>query len=87
MVGVWTKEQNDAILAHNFAMLADDIAGRPYSKAEHDRLLQAVTGRPGVIEYKHQNISAILKGLGEDWIPGYKAAFNFQRSLIDVAVR
>ena len=26
-------------------MLADDIAGRPYSKAEHNRLLQAVIDR------------------------------------------
>lgn len=26
----------------------------------------------GSIEYKHQNISAVLKGLGEDWIPGHR---------------
>lgn len=45
-------------------------------------------GRPrGSIEYKHQNISAVLKGLGEDWIPGYKPAFNFQASLVDAVVR
>jgi hypothetical protein len=88
MVGVWTEEQNDAIVADYFAMLAEDIAGRPYSKAEHNRLLQAVTGRArGSIEYKHQNISAVLKGLGEDWIPGYKPAFNFQASLVDAVVR
>lgn len=31
MVGVWTEEQNDAIVADYFAMLADDIAGRPYA--------------------------------------------------------
>lgn len=31
MGGVWTEEQNDAIVADYFAMLADDIAGRPYS--------------------------------------------------------
>src|SRR4051812_30691176 len=65
-----------------------NIAGRPYSKAEHNRLLQAMIGRPrGSIEYKHQNISAVLKGLGEDWIPGYKPAFNFQASLVDAVVR
>lgn len=88
MAGVWTEEQNDAIVADYFAMLADDIAGRPYSKAEHNRLLQAVIGRPrGSIEYKHQNISAVLKGLGDDWIPGYKPAFNFQASLVDAVVR
>jgi hypothetical protein len=86
--GNWTDEQNDAIVADYFAMLADDIAGRPYSKAEHNRKLQAVIGRPrGSVEYKHQNIGAVLKGLGEAWIPGYKPAFNFQASLVDAVVR
>ena len=88
MAGEWTDEQNDAIVADYFAMLADDAAGRPYSKAGHNRSLQRVTGRPrGSIEYKHQNISAVLKGLGEEWIPGYKPAFNFQASLVDAVVR
>lgn len=88
MADDWTDDQNDAIVADYFAMLADDIAGRPYGKAEHNRLLQAVIGRPhGSIEYKHRNISAVLKGLGEDWIPGYKPAFNFQASLVDAVVR
>jgi len=32
-------------------------------------------------------LSAVLKGLGEDWIPGYKPAFNFQASLVDAVVR
>ncbi|MDX2209032.1 MAG: hypothetical protein SFV20_01590 [Sphingopyxis sp.] len=63
MAGDWSDAQNDAIVADYFAMLADDIAGRPYSKAEHNRLLQAVIDRPrGAIEYKHQNISAVLRG-------------------------
>ncbi len=88
MAGDWTDAQNDAIVADYFAMLADDIAGRPYTKAAHNRRLQAVIDRPrGSIEYKHQNISAVLKGLGEDWIAGYKPAFNFQASLVDAVVR
>ena len=62
--------------------------GRPCSKAWHNRLLQATTGRPrGSIEFKHRNISAVLKGLGEDWIPGYKPALNFQASLAEAVVR
>jgi len=62
MAGDWSDEQNDAIVADYFAMLANDIAGRPYSKAEHNRLLQAIIGRPrGSIEYKHQNISVVLR--------------------------
>ena len=88
MAGDWNSAQNDAIVADYFAMLISDIAGRPYSKAEHNRLLQTVIGRPrGSIEYKHQNISAVLKGFGEAWIPGYKPAFNFQASLGDAVAR
>ncbi|MBV8193259.1 MAG: DUF3883 domain-containing protein [Alphaproteobacteria bacterium] len=88
MAADWTDKQNDAIVADYFAMLSDDVAGRPYSKADHNRSLQTVTGRPrGSIEYKHQNFSAVLKGLGEDWISGYKPAFNFQASLVEAVVR
>ena len=46
MAGDWTESQNDAIVADYFAMLADDILGRPYNKAEHNRQLQPVIGRP-----------------------------------------
>jgi len=88
MADDWTDDENDAIVADYFSMLAEDIARRPYNKAQHNRLLQTAIGRPrGSIEYKHQNISAVLKGLGEDWIPGYKPAFNFQNSLTDAVAR
>jgi hypothetical protein len=78
--GPWTDEENDLIVADYFAMLVDDISARRYSKAEHRRaLLPLLNDRSeGSVEFKHQNISAVLKGLGEDWIPGYKPAFNFQ---------
>lgn len=84
----WTDEQNDAIVADYFAMLTAELAGTDYKKAEHNRRLQAVIGRgKGSIEFKHQNISAVLKGLGEDWLEGYKPAFNFQGSLVDAVAR
>lgn len=84
----WADEENDATVAAYFAMLADDIAGRQYSKAASNRGLQSQIGRGrGAIEYKHQNISAVLQGLGETWIGGYKPAFNFQMSLADAVVR
>ena len=87
--GAWTDEENDLIVADYFAMLADDISARPYSKADHRRaVLPLLNNRSeGSIEFKHQNISAVLKGLGEDWIPGYKPAFNFQATLVDAVVR
>jgi hypothetical protein len=84
----WTDKQNDAIVADYSAMLADDIAGRPYIKAQRNLRLQAVIHRPrGSIEYKHQNISAVLQGLGQPWMFGYKPAFNFQHSLADAVQR
>jgi Domain of unknown function (DUF3883) len=88
MADNWTDEQNDAIVADYFAMLADDIVGHPYNKAKHNRGLQRVIDRSEKsIEYKHRNISAVLKGFGEVWILGYKPAFNFQISLRDAVAR
>ena len=87
--GPWTDEENDLIVADYFAMLADVISARRYSKAEHRRaLLPLLNDRSeGSVEFKHQNISAVLKGLGEDWIPGYKPAFSFQMTLVDAVAR
>ena len=86
--GPWTDAENDVIVADYFAMLAADLAGRPYNKAEHNRRLrsQIDRSRPS-IEFKHRNISAALKGLGESWITGYLPAFNIQMSLADAVAR
>lgn len=84
----WTDAENGLIVADYFAMLSDDLARRPYNKAEHNRALQARIGRGrGSIEYKHQNISAVLQWLGQPWIAGYKPALNFQGSLVEVVMR
>ncbi len=80
----WTTPEIEQIVVDYFAMLDDDIAERPYNKAEHNRALQARIGRSkGSIEFKHQNISAVLLGFGQPWIPGYKPAMNFQAALVD----
>ena len=86
--GPWTDAENDLIVADYFAMLQDNLAHRTYSKAEHNRALQAQVGRgKGAIEYKHQNISAVLVCLAQTWLPGYPPAFNFQTSLVDAVQR
>ena len=86
--GPWTDAENDLTVADYFAMLAADLAGRPYYKAEHNRRLrsQVDRSRPS-IEFKHRNISAVLKGLGESWITGYLPAFNIQTSLTDAVAQ
>ncbi|EBA14433.1 hypothetical protein RSK20926_02152 [Roseobacter sp. SK209-2-6] len=84
----WSDLENDAIVADYFSMLSDELGGNRYNKAAHNRALQELIGRSkGSIEFKHQNISAVLKGLGETWINGYKPAFNFQMSLVDAVAR
>ena len=85
----WTDRENDLIVTDYFAMLGDEIAGRPFNKAAHRRTLAPLLDDrpPGSIEFKHQNISAVLKGLGEPWIDGYKPAFNFQMSLAEAVAR
>lgn len=86
--GTWQDDENDAIVADCFAMLAKELAGQPFSKTAQRRALQDRIGRgEGSIEYKHQNISAVLVGLGETWIVGYRPAFNYQRALEDAILR
>jgi hypothetical protein len=87
--GDWTDQENDLIVADYFVMLYSDVLGQPYSKAEHRRELSKYlpTRAEGAIEFKHQNISAVLLGLGEPWIPGYKPAKNFQMPLVDAVMR
>ncbi len=81
----WSTHEIDAIVADYFAMLGDDIAGRDFSKIEHNREVQRLTGRSkGSVEFKHQNISAVLwYGFGQPWLTGYKPARNFQAALVD----
>lgn len=84
----WSASEIDLIVADYFAMLEDELSGRPYSKAARNRDLQRLIDRSrGSIEFKHQNISAVLLGLGQPWIDGYKPAANFQNALVDGVLR
>jgi hypothetical protein len=85
----WSDRENDLIVADYFSMLTDELTGQSYSKADHNRHLQNLLSKRsrGSIEFKHQNISAVLLGLGQPWILGYKPASRFQNSLIDAVLR
>lgn len=88
MAEVWSDAEIDLIVADYFAMLSDELTGRPFNKAEHNRSLQEMIRRGrSSIEFKHQNISAVLLGLGQPWIDGYKPAANFQHALVDGVLR
>src|SRR6201985_964306 len=84
----WTDEELALIIADYFAMLADEALGQPYSKAAHNRDLQAHIDRSsGSIEFKHQNISAVLLKLGLPRITGYLPAANYQQAIIPAIER
>jgi hypothetical protein len=79
----WSDHEIDLIVADYFRMLEMELSGRSYVKAQHNAALQELTGRSrGSIEFKHQNISAVLMELGMPWIPGYKPMANYQAKLI-----
>ena len=41
----------------------------------------------GSVEYKHENISAVLNELGLPWLPGYVPHSNYQKALLDAIER
>lgn len=80
----WTDDEIDLIVADYFDMLKLEIAGVPYVKAQRNAALQKLTSRSkGSIEFKHQNISAILLEIGLPWIQGYKPMNNYQNKLVE----
>src|ERR1700683_2281761 len=84
----WQEDELDAIVADYFAMLAADLSGQPYVKARHSAALMAKIGRTHrSVEFKHQNISAVMDELGMPWIPGYKPKRNYQNAIFDAIDR
>lgn len=80
---VWTDNEVDLIVAGYFQMLGFELSGKSYVKSHKNVELQQETGRTrGSIEYKHQNISAVLDRLGLPWIQGYKPLVHYQESLV-----
>jgi hypothetical protein len=79
----WSQYEVAATVADYLDMLERELRGKPYNKSKHNRRLQLqLTGRsPGAIEFKHQNISAILLELGFPYIDGYKPRGNYQELL------
>lgn len=88
MPRVWTDAENDLAVAAYLDMLAKELAGDAFVKREHNRnIRQALDRSHGSVEFKWQNVSAVLLGMGLPWIAGYKPAPNFQGSLVDAVLR
>ena len=82
---VWDLDEIEIIVMEYLDMLMIELSGGQINKAERNRNLQVQISRSkGSIEYKHQNISAVMDMFGLPFIWGYKPAKNFQKQLYEV---
>ena len=88
MVDAWSNIEVELIVADYFNMLSFELNGEAYSKAEHRRYLSPLLNSrsDGSIEFKHQNISAVLIYLGQPYIKGYLPRYNYQKVLEDKVI-
>jgi hypothetical protein len=86
MANDWAREEVEATVSDYFDMLAMELRGESFNKAEHNRNLQNLLSdrSKAAIEKKHQNISAALIELGYPYIDGYKPLPNYQGLLYQV---
>jgi len=84
----WSNIEVQLIIADYFNMLSAELKGENYSKAEHRRALHPLLSNrsDSSIEFKHQNISALLIELGQPYIKGYLPRFNYQSILKDAII-
>ena len=84
----WSDIEVELVVADYFSMLIDELNRVNFNKAWHRKnLIPLLNNRSdGSVEFKHQNISAVLAAMGLPSIGGYKSRSNFQKELI-VAVQ
>ncbi len=82
----WTEREVVAAVEAYFGMLARELRGEPFVKADQwRRLLPRLEARTkGSVEFKFGNISAVLRQLGFMWIDGYKPYGNYQMLLLPI---
>jgi len=82
----WTAAEVAATVDDYLDMLAAEAAGQRYSKTAHRRALRrrlSANRTESAVEFKHQNISAVMIELGLPYIQGYKPMANRQDALAD----
>lgn len=83
----WSRDEVEATVADYFDMLRQELAGLPVNKAaRNERLRRVVKRSRGSVEFKHQNISAVLMLFGYPYITGYKPRLHFQADLEQVVL-
>ncbi|HUX57815.1 MAG TPA: DUF3883 domain-containing protein [Bacteroidales bacterium] len=85
MAADWSDIEIALIIEDYFSMLKSELAGESYNKTfhRHSLLPLLINRSEGSIEFKHQNISAVLAKLGQPFIIGYLPRYNYQKVLED----
>lgn len=76
----WTEDEVQSTVTDYFEMLRLEADGVVYNKSGHNETLrkQLRERSQASVELKHQNISAVLNGMGLPFIQGYKPRGNSQ---------
>jgi hypothetical protein len=84
----WSRLEAELIVADYFAMLRASLAGEPIDKTKHRQALKPLLSdrSDGSIEFKHQNISAVLINFDQPYLAGYKPRMNYQALLEQVVL-
>lgn len=82
----WSAEEDRAIVRDYLDMMAALGRAEKVNKTATRRaLLPRLNGRSeSSVEFKRCNVSAVLAEMGRGWLPGYRPASNYQKSLADV---
>lgn len=86
MSTAWSDREVELAVQDYFAMLFAELKGEKYVKSQHNKLLaERLNGRSrGSVEFKHENISAVLLELELPYIDGYKPRKNVQGLLRNI---
>jgi 5-methylcytosine-specific restriction protein A len=73
----WTDAELEVAAQNYLWMLQQQLQGKPFTKADVNRQVQEATGRgKGSVEYRMQNISAVMHQIGQPCVNGYLPADN-----------
>lgn len=82
----WSRLEVEATVRDYMEMLSLELRGETFNKRQrNERLREFLDNRSrGAVEYKHENISAVLIELGMPYVKGYKPRSNVQALLREV---
>ncbi|GHB13232.1 DUF3883 domain-containing protein [Salinicola rhizosphaerae] len=85
----WSVLEVEAIVATYRQMLVAELSGQRYNKSQlNQALMERLQDRSrSSIEYKHRNISAVLRDADCPYVDGYKPLGNYQGMLVEAVER